>query len=148
LSRAAFARRFTALLGSAPLTYLTWWRMTVAARLLRETDLPVGAVAHRVGYASEFAFAGAFKREYGRPVSRQAGGCLSRPPVEVLSVGIGLREKSLIACGDKRSTSSATSGSLLSGSDFIWLAGWCLVLSPIQPRRTQKQVLIPPRRRP
>jgi AraC-like DNA-binding protein len=35
LSRAPFARRFTALLGQPPLTYLTWWRMTIAARLLR-----------------------------------------------------------------------------------------------------------------
>ena len=70
LSRAAFARRFTALVGSAPLAYLTWWRMTTAARLLAETDLPVGAVARRVGYTSEFAFAAAFKREYARPPGR------------------------------------------------------------------------------
>ncbi|WP_236009166.1 helix-turn-helix transcriptional regulator [Actinomadura physcomitrii] len=63
LSRAAFARRFTATVGSSPLAYVTWWRMTVAARLLRDTDLPLRAVAERVGYASEFAFAKAFKRE-------------------------------------------------------------------------------------
>ncbi|MFI6512178.1 AraC family transcriptional regulator [Streptosporangium sp. NPDC050855] len=65
LSRAAFSRRFTSLIGRPPLTYLTWWRMTVAARLLRETDAVLGEVAGRVGYASEFAFAAAFKREYG-----------------------------------------------------------------------------------
>ncbi|MFI1328561.1 AraC family transcriptional regulator [Streptomyces sp. NPDC020845] len=65
LSRAAFARRFTALAGQPPLAYLTWWRMTVAARLLRESELPLRAVAERTGYASEFAFAKAFKREYG-----------------------------------------------------------------------------------
>ncbi|RIQ32484.1 AraC family transcriptional regulator [Jiangella rhizosphaerae] len=70
LSRAAFARRFTALVGSSPLAYLTWWRMTTAARLLADTDLPVGAVARRVGYTSEFAFAAAFKREYARPPGR------------------------------------------------------------------------------
>ncbi|SDU75394.1 AraC family transcriptional regulator [Jiangella alkaliphila] len=70
LSRAAFARRFSALVGSAPLAYLTWWRMTTAARLLAETDLPIGAVARRVGYTSEFAFAAAFKREYARPPGR------------------------------------------------------------------------------
>lgn len=50
-----------------PLTYLTWWRMTAAARLLRETDLPLRSVAQRVGYASEYAFAKAFKRELGAP---------------------------------------------------------------------------------
>ncbi|HJP76711.1 MAG TPA: AraC family transcriptional regulator [Pseudonocardiaceae bacterium] len=65
LSRAAFARRFTALLGQPPLAYLTWWRMTTAARLLRESDVPLGTVATRVGYTSEFAFAKAFKREFG-----------------------------------------------------------------------------------
>ncbi len=65
LSRAAFARRFAALVGQPPLTYLTWWRLATAARLLRETDSSLHTVAQRVGYASEFAFANAFKREFG-----------------------------------------------------------------------------------
>ncbi|WP_419993448.1 AraC family transcriptional regulator [Streptomyces boninensis] len=64
LSRAAFARRFAGLVGQPPLAYLTWWRMSLAARLLRDTDTAVAEVAQRVGYSSEFAFAGAFKREY------------------------------------------------------------------------------------
>ncbi|GHB05856.1 AraC family transcriptional regulator [Streptomyces chryseus] len=66
LSRAAFARRFAALVGEPPMAYLTRWRMTTAARLLRETDAPLTTVAARTGYGSEFAFAKAFKREYGR----------------------------------------------------------------------------------
>ncbi|MEV7391675.1 AraC family transcriptional regulator [Streptomyces sp. NPDC091215] len=65
LSRAAFARRFTALVGEPPLAYLTWWRITTAGRLLREDTLPLRQVAERTGYTSEFAFAKAFKREYG-----------------------------------------------------------------------------------
>jgi AraC-like DNA-binding protein len=65
LSRTVFAQRFTALVGRPPLAYLTWWRMTLAAKLLRETDAPLSAVAGRCGYASEFAFAKAFKRELG-----------------------------------------------------------------------------------
>jgi len=65
VSRAAFARRFTALVGRPPLTYLTWWRMTVAARLLRDSDAPLATIAGKVGYGSEYAFAHAFKREYG-----------------------------------------------------------------------------------
>jgi len=65
LSRAAFAGRFTSLVGRPPLTYLTWWRMTIAARLLRETDTPLRAVARQSGYSSDVAFAIAFKREYG-----------------------------------------------------------------------------------
>lgn len=67
LSRAAFARRFTTLVSQPPLAYLTWWRMTLAARLLRDTDAPLAAIARKVGYTSEFAFAHAFKREYGVP---------------------------------------------------------------------------------
>ncbi|MFD2081238.1 AraC-type DNA-binding protein [Actinopolymorpha cephalotaxi] len=65
LSRAAFARRFAAIVGQPPLAYLTWWRLATAARLLRETDSSLHTVAQRVGYASEFAFANAFKREFG-----------------------------------------------------------------------------------
>lgn len=76
LSRAAFARRFTALVGEPPLAYLTWWRMTTAGRLLRADDAPLRSVAQRAGYTSEFAFAKAFKREYGMAPGqyrRQAG---------------------------------------------------------------------------
>ncbi|MCX4093483.1 AraC family transcriptional regulator [Nocardia sp. alder85J] len=65
LSRAAFARRFAAMVGEPPLAYLTRWRLTIAARLLREDDLTVGTVAQHAGYGSEFAFNKAFKREYG-----------------------------------------------------------------------------------
>ncbi|MFB9388001.1 AraC family transcriptional regulator [Streptomyces coeruleoprunus] len=67
LSRAAFARRFTTLVGRPPLAYLTWWRMTTAGRLLRTDDAPLRTVARRAGYTSEFAFAKAFRREYGMP---------------------------------------------------------------------------------
>ncbi|GLX41340.1 AraC family transcriptional regulator [Streptomyces roseochromogenus] len=65
LSRAPFARRFATLIGQPPLGYLTWWRMTTAARLLRATDAPLRSIAAQVGYTSEFAFANAFKRTHG-----------------------------------------------------------------------------------
>jgi AraC-like DNA-binding protein len=61
LSRAVFARRFADAVGEAPLSYVTRWRMTVAASLL-ERGHRIAAVAPRVGYESEFAFAKAFKR--------------------------------------------------------------------------------------
>ncbi|MFI5615752.1 AraC family transcriptional regulator [Amycolatopsis sp. NPDC051903] len=64
LSRAAFARRFTAVVGEPPLAYLTRWRMTLATRLLRDTDKPLGQVASAIGYGSAFAFAKAFRREF------------------------------------------------------------------------------------
>lgn len=70
MSRTPFARRFTELTGRPPLTYLTWWRMTTAARLLKSSDAPLGAVAAQVGYGSEFAFATAFKRRFGVPPGR------------------------------------------------------------------------------
>ncbi|MQA97573.1 MAG: helix-turn-helix domain-containing protein [Streptosporangiales bacterium] len=74
LSRATFARRFTAMTGRPPLTYLTWWRMTLAARLLRASDAPLPTIARQVGYTSPFAFAHAFKREYGETPGRYRQG--------------------------------------------------------------------------
>lgn len=65
MSRAAFAARFTALVGEPPLTYLTGWRMTVAADLLRDTETSVASVAREVGYEDPFAFSVAFKRTRG-----------------------------------------------------------------------------------
>ena len=65
LSRAAFAARFARLVGEPPLTYLTGWRMTLAADLLRATEDTVAAVAKAVGYEDPFAFSVAFKRHRG-----------------------------------------------------------------------------------
>jgi AraC-like DNA-binding protein len=65
VSRAAFARRFTTITGQSPMSYVTWWRMVVASSRLRQTDDSLYAVARRVGYTSEFAFAKAFKRQFG-----------------------------------------------------------------------------------
>ncbi|GAA1530359.1 AraC family transcriptional regulator [Actinomadura kijaniata] len=70
LSRAAFAKRFRSTVGRPPLRYLTWWRMTVAARLLRASDAPLSQVAAETGYSSEFAFANAFRREHGTAPGR------------------------------------------------------------------------------
>jgi AraC-like DNA-binding protein len=65
LSRAAFARRFGRLTGEPPLAYLSRWRMSLAREALRRPGTTVAAVAGEVGYANEFAFAAAFKREHG-----------------------------------------------------------------------------------
>lgn len=64
-SRATFAARFTSVVGEPPLTYLTGWRMTLAADLLRDTEATVAAVAREVGYEDAFAFSVAFKRARG-----------------------------------------------------------------------------------
>ncbi|GAA4535134.1 AraC family transcriptional regulator [Amycolatopsis samaneae] len=65
MSRAAFARRFTAVVGEPPIAYLTGWRIELAADLLRETGLTVGAIARKVGYVNAFALSVAFKRLRG-----------------------------------------------------------------------------------
>lgn len=65
VSRAALARRFTELVGEPPMGYLTNWRLTLAADLLREPDATIGAVARQVGYGSAFALSAAFKRVRG-----------------------------------------------------------------------------------
>ncbi|MFF1919654.1 cupin domain-containing protein [Streptomyces sp. NPDC058221] len=65
VSRAGLARRFTELVGEPPMSYLTGWRLAVAADLLRETDATVEAVARKVGYSQAFAFSTAFKRVRG-----------------------------------------------------------------------------------
>ncbi|WP_304450945.1 AraC family transcriptional regulator [Nocardiopsis sp. YSL2] len=79
LSRAAFSKRFTGMVGQSPLAYVTWWRLTIAAHLLRKGDLPLSAIAAQVGYGSQFAFANAFKREFGLPPGRYRAGA---PPEE------------------------------------------------------------------
>lgn len=65
VSRAVLARRFTELVGEPPMTYLTSWRLTLAADLLREPNATIGTVAKQVGYSSPFALSTAFKRVRG-----------------------------------------------------------------------------------
>ena len=64
-SRATFARHFTHQMGEPPLTYLTRWRMLLAAQFLNEQPGGVADVARKVGYDSEYAFSRAFKRHFG-----------------------------------------------------------------------------------
>jgi AraC-like DNA-binding protein len=65
VSRAALARRFTELVGEPPMAFLTSWRLTLAADLLREPGATLGSVARKVGYASPYALSTAFKRVRG-----------------------------------------------------------------------------------
>jgi AraC-like DNA-binding protein len=65
VSRANLARRFTELVGEPPMTFLTNWRIALAADLLREPGATIGAVASQVGYGSPFALSTAFKRVRG-----------------------------------------------------------------------------------
>jgi AraC-like DNA-binding protein len=65
MSRAAFARRFGDLVGEPPLSFLTGWRIALAADLLVGSDTTLGSVASQVGYGNAFALSAAFKRMRG-----------------------------------------------------------------------------------
>ena len=70
MSRSAFAKRFRELVGQPMFEYLTALRMQRARALLRDTRLPLYAVAERVGYASDLAFAKTFKKATGTTPTR------------------------------------------------------------------------------
>jgi AraC-like DNA-binding protein len=65
VSRALLARRFHEVVGEPPMSFLTSWRMALAADLLVSGTDGVGTVAREVGYASPFTFSTAFKRAHG-----------------------------------------------------------------------------------
>lgn len=69
MSRSIFAERFVAAVGEPPLRYLSRWRLTIAADLLRGGGLKVTEAAYRCGYASDAAFSRAFKAHFGYPPS-------------------------------------------------------------------------------
>lgn len=65
VSRSVLHERFVRFLGQPPMQYLAQWRMQLAARWLRDTDIKVLEVALEVGYENETAFARAFRRVTG-----------------------------------------------------------------------------------
>jgi AraC-like DNA-binding protein len=70
ISRSSLVERFTKYLSEPPMTYLTRWRLQLAARSLESTSRGVAEIAGDVGYESEAAFNRAFKREFGDPPGR------------------------------------------------------------------------------
>jgi AraC-like DNA-binding protein len=70
ISRSALVERFTRYLAEPPMTYLTRWRLQLAARSLEKTSRGVAEIAADIGYESEAAFNRAFKREFGQPPGR------------------------------------------------------------------------------
>ena len=64
-SRSVLAERFQKLIGQAPMTYLTAFRLQLAGRQLRTSSAGMAEVANAVGYASEASFSRAFKRHVG-----------------------------------------------------------------------------------
>ena len=52
------------------MTFLTAWRLTLAADLLLEPGATVTSVARQVGYGTPFALSAAFKRQRGMSPAR------------------------------------------------------------------------------
>ena len=67
MSRTVFAARFTSAMARPPIEFLKGLRFARAAHLLARTDLPVKAIASRVGYASRSSFTRAFVAHHGAP---------------------------------------------------------------------------------
>ncbi|MFC6338518.1 helix-turn-helix domain-containing protein [Pseudomonas sp. CCM 7891] len=67
LSVARLHARFVAECGQTPMDYIRTRRLQIAHNLLRESHLPIGEIAARVGYGSQSAFAAAMSREFGAP---------------------------------------------------------------------------------
>jgi len=75
-SRTVLAERFNAILGQAPIEYVTSWRMQLAAERMRNSNDSLAAIAANVGYESEAAFNRAFKRVTGVTPGRWRDGVL------------------------------------------------------------------------
>ncbi|MGW3957377.1 AraC family transcriptional regulator [Streptomyces sp. NPDC004752] len=70
MSRSHFARQFKHVSGQPPLMYLSHWRIQLAQRALRTSDVTVASLAQRLGFASESTFSHAFARVAGTSPSR------------------------------------------------------------------------------
>ncbi|WP_175717173.1 AraC family transcriptional regulator [Burkholderia anthina] len=62
VSRSTLALRFKQVAGLPPLEYVSRWRMQLAARSLRNSQLTISSIAQTLGYESDSAFSSAFKR--------------------------------------------------------------------------------------
>ncbi|MEE9424437.1 MAG: AraC family transcriptional regulator [Methylococcales bacterium] len=65
LSPSRFAARFTEIMGTTPMVYVTRWRMYLASKLLNETQSGIEQISTQVGYDNVAAFSRAFKRNIG-----------------------------------------------------------------------------------
>jgi AraC-like DNA-binding protein len=89
ISRSALVERFSRYLSEPPMTYLTRWRLQLAAESLQKTSRGVADIASDIGYQSEAAFSRAFRREFGQPPGRYRSDYKgSRPPTHSRPVAL------------------------------------------------------------
>lgn len=85
LSPTHLSRVFVEAFGRTPLSYLNMLRSEEMARLLRETDLPIGTIAPQVGWADPGHAARVFREHVGvtpsryRAMDMSAGEGMARP---------------------------------------------------------------------
>lgn len=72
MSRSAFAARFGAIIGCAPIEYLARWRMAIAKDALISGAKSLDRIAHEIGYDSASAFSTAFRKRLGMSPGRFA----------------------------------------------------------------------------
>lgn len=70
MSRSGFSARFSEMVGDSVKSYLTQWRMQVAKKRLKQTQISIAKLSEDLGYGSEAAFSRAFKRIHGYPPGR------------------------------------------------------------------------------
>lgn len=69
LSRAQFTRRFRALTGLAPMSFVIRARLNLARQLALETTMSLTAIATELGYEDLYFFSRQFKQRFGHPPS-------------------------------------------------------------------------------
>lgn len=62
ISRSTLALQFKQVVGLPPLEYVAHWRMQLAARALRGSQVTISSISQALGYESDSAFSNAFKR--------------------------------------------------------------------------------------
>src|SRR4029453_671809 len=78
----ALVGRFSRYLSEPPMTYLTRWRLQLAAESLKKTSRGVADIAPDIGYESETAFRRGVKGGCGRPPQKShRGGGRPPPPI-------------------------------------------------------------------
>jgi len=70
MTRSHFSRVFKERIGLSPQAYMIEARIDLAKQLLRETDLPMGAVGCHAGYRDPFRFARQFRQRTGQSPSQ------------------------------------------------------------------------------
>jgi len=85
LSRSALATKFRVGVGESPIRYLSGVRMRQAASELAGGGLTLHEVARHAGYATDAAFAKAFKRQFGKPPGAYRDGAGDPPHIEFVS---------------------------------------------------------------